>query len=142
MDISTVAFLTRSVLETKEEEEKKVQAMREEVRDPDGWNQTIGSDGVQFFWHRRTRRSVRVLPPSASRRKKKKREKKKLSRTSSSRGPAHRRQRQWHFQCWFHWFGAHAVSSSLVVRPKLLDIMDGRDQIKRICARRRPGNGL
>ena len=35
-----------------------MQAMLEEVRDPDGWNQATGSDGVQFFWHRRTRRSV------------------------------------------------------------------------------------
>ena len=38
MDISTLAFLTRSVLKTREEEEEEeeVQAMREEVRDPDG----------------------------------------------------------------------------------------------------------
>ena len=49
MDLSTLAFLTRSVLKTREEEEeegKKVQAMLEEVRDPDGWNQATGSDGV------------------------------------------------------------------------------------------------
>ena len=56
MDLSTLAFLTRSVLKTREEEEgKNVQAMLEEVRDPDGWNQATGNDGVQFFWHRRTR---------------------------------------------------------------------------------------
>ena len=51
MDYPTLSFLTQSVLKTREEEEKKVQAMREEVRDPDGWNQAFGSDGVQFFWH-------------------------------------------------------------------------------------------
>ena len=66
--------LTRSVLKTEKEEEEKVQAMREEVRDRDGWNQAIGSDGVHFFLHRRTRRSVWVLPPSASRRKRKEKE--------------------------------------------------------------------
>ena len=61
-------------------------------------------------------------------------------RTSSysSRGCAHRRQRQWHFQSWLRWFCAYAVSSSLVDRPKLLDIMDGMDQNDSIhCARRR-----
>ena len=89
-EISTLSFLTRSILKIREEEEK-VQAMREEVRDPDGWNQATGSDGVQFFWHRRTRRSVLVLPPSASRRKRKKRRKKKLPRSGRTR----RRHRQW-----------------------------------------------
>ena len=48
VDISSLVFLTRS-----REEEEKVQAMLEEVRDFDGWNQATGSDHVQFFWHRR-----------------------------------------------------------------------------------------
>ena len=50
---------------------------RRSSKDRDGWNQAIGSDGVQYFWHRRTRRSVLVLPTSASRRKRKKRRRKK-----------------------------------------------------------------
>ena len=89
VDLSSLIFLTRSTLQLREEEE--VQAMLEEVRDPDGWNEATGSDGVQFFWHRRTRRSVWVLPPSASRRKRKKRRKKKLPRSGRTR----RRHRQW-----------------------------------------------
>ena len=100
MDVSILSFLTRSILKMREEE-KKVQAMREEVRDPDGWNLASGSDGVQFFWHRRTHRSVLVLLPSASRRKRNKKRKKKLPRSGRTR----RRHRQWRVRhagfCWF-----------------------------------------
>ena len=66
-----------------EEKEEKVQAMREEVRDPDGWDQAIGSVGLRLYWHRRTRNAVWALPPSALIRKRKKKRKKRLPRTSS-----------------------------------------------------------
>ena len=55
----------------------------------------------------------------------------------SSRGRAHRRQRQWYFQSWLRWLSAYAVSPSFVGRPKLLGIMDGMDQNDRINDARR-----
>ena len=123
---STLAFLSRSLLQLRKEEgeEEKVQEMLEEVRDPGGWNQAIGSDCVQFFWHRRTRRSVWKLLPSASRRKK--RRKRKTPKTSSSR----RRQRQWHTRpAGFPGDDPlRDVFPSVVVRPEMLGIMAGTDQ--------------
>ena len=94
--------------------------------------------GTEDSGNRGTRPGVLKDPAN----KRKKRRKKKLPKTSSSRGSAHRRQRQWQFQCWLRWFSAHAVSSSLVGRPKLPGIMDGMDQICCICARRRPQQWL
>ena len=129
MDNPTIAFLTRSVLESRKEEEEEEEVMREDVRDHDGWNQAIGSDGVQFFWHRRTRRSVWVHPPSASRRKRKrkKRRKRRTPRTSfrPTRRRARRRLRRGHVA---GWFSSHACFPSYVGRPNLLDILDGMDQ--------------
>ena len=57
---------------------KKQEEQRQAEEDPDGWQQAIGSDGVQYFWHRRTRRAVWALPSSASTKARKKRKKKKL----------------------------------------------------------------
>ena len=60
----------------------------------------------------------------------------------SSLSSPRRRLRQWHMQVWFCWFRSYAVSSSLVVRPELLDITDGMDHIYSMCARRRPRQWL
>ena len=124
------------------EGQEKQKTMTEE--DPGGWREAYDSDGDLCYWHLRTRRVTWTPPPSSSsagkRRKRKKRRKRRTSRTSSysSRGRAHRRQRQWYLQSWLRWFSAYAVSPSFVGRPMLLSIMDGMDQKDSIhCARRR-----
>ena len=61
VDASTLAFLTRAVLEEKRKAEvekaakKKLKTMTEE-EDPEGWREAYDSDGDLHYWHLRTRR--------------------------------------------------------------------------------------
>ena len=127
VDSSSLRFLTASALETRrEEEERQKREEQEELN-------SLRAVPVERRTHQQVKRITYLLLNRGAKRKRK-----KLPRPSSSRGPAHRRQRQWHFHCWLRWFYAYAVSSSLVGRPKLLDTMDGLDQNDSIhCARRR-----
>ena len=70
----------------KEEKEKELKAEEEEDEDPTGWTLAYDNYGRQYFWHRRTRRTVWEIPESAILRMKgmrKRKKKKKLSCGSS-----------------------------------------------------------
>ena len=119
--------------------------MTEEEEDPESWREAYDSDGDLYYWHLRTRRTTWAPPHSSSsagKRRKKKR-KRTTPRTSShsSRGRAHRRQRQWYVHCWCCCFGApHTVFPSFVGRTELPGIIVGMNQkdfFHRACRRLR-----
>ena len=145
-DATLVKFLLRqTLLLRKKEEEEEEKAKKEEDEKEQFLEQSLqelrllSETPLAGRSLQQTRRMVELLKlrdaaSSSSSKRKRKRRRKKTPRTSSSCGRAHRRQRQW----WLRWFSAYAVSPSFVGKPKLLGIMDGKDQRDSIhCARGR-----
>ena len=90
IDSSSLRFLTASALKARREEEEKLK--REEQEELN----SLWAVPVERRPHQQMQRITCLLLNRGAKKKRKKRRKKKLPKTSSSRGPAHRRQRLWH----------------------------------------------
>ena len=151
VDDSTIAFLTRAVLEEKRKAEVE-QAAKEKVKEERmrrQRRQALVNEIDTLFavpaWRRSDAEFSRIeslaselrsldsaSSSSGSKRKRKKRRKRKLPKSSSSRstrGRTHRRVRQWHAPGWFPGFDASLAGFPLVVfRPEMPGIVAGMDQ--------------
>ncbi len=105
------------------EEEKDELLKREEQEELN----SLWAVPVERRTHQQMQRITYLLLNRGAKKKRKKRRKKNLPKTSSSRGPARRQQRQWHVSGSPGDVLLRAVFPSVVVRPEMPCIMAGMD---------------